>query len=277
MDIPSSVTLKQEYNKIEKCFKTQKWNQLEQLLNDVKLTIAKLPVDNVPAESALAARNILEIAVQGSLALGNIAAFKSYFAMLKPFYYDFGDEVPKSQKMYEMIGLNLMHLLSTNEIMNFHTELELLDSNVMLTNPFVSFAVKLEQDIMAGNYKKAMEVNLPCPSFKIFTDILQVTIREEIAKGMPKAYDEISIDGCKKMLNFESTNEGKAKADVLVGELANKYEVVPRWGPNQERITAIQFQTQDSEGKSEGKNVNESCIELAKMAINYAKEFEQIV
>jgi len=277
MDIPSSITLKQEYNKIEKCFKTQKWNQLEQLLNDVKLTIAKLPVDNVPAESALAARNILEIAVQGSLALGNIAAFKSYFAMLKPFYYDFGDEIPKSQKMYEMIGLNLMHLLSKNEIMNFHTELELLDSNVMLTNPFVSFAVKLEQDIMAGNYKKAMEVNLPCPSFKIFTDILQVTIREEIAKGMPKAYDEISIDGCKKMLNFESTNEGKAKADVLVGELANVYEVVPRWGPNQKRITAIQFQTQDSEGKSEGKNVNESCIELAKMAINYAKEFEQIV
>jgi len=276
MDIPS---LKQEYNKIEKCFKTQKWNQLEQLLNDVKLTIGRLSffqVNKDTAEAALHARNILEIGVQGSLALGNIAAFKSYFAMLKPYYYDFGDELPKSQKMYEMIGLNLMHLLSKNEIMNFHTELELLDSNVMLTNPFVSFAVKLEQDIMAGNYKKAMEVNLPCPSFKIFTDILQVTIREEIANGMPKAYDEISVVGCKNMLNFESTNEGMSKADVLAAELTNKYKVVPKWGPYH-NIDTIQFQTQDSEEKSEGKNVNESCIELAKMAINYAKEFEQIV
>merc|ERR1719273_230895 len=232
--------------------------------------------DMLPGDEAQITRSILEIGVQYSVEVGDIASFKNYITMLKSYYYDFGDMLPESYKMYEMLGLNLMQLLSKNEIMNFHTELELLDSKVILENPFVSFAVKLEQDIMAGNYKKAMEVQLPSSSFKLFTNVLLATIREEIAKGMPIAYDEISVEGCKKLLNFESTNEGKSKGEALAVELSNNWKVVPRWGP-MHNIDMIQFQDKASDEKSQGKNVNDSCIELAKMAIEYAKEYEQIV
>lgn len=272
--------LKQKCNTIEKCFKMQNWNQLGQLLKDVKLTLTELSLvpldDNVPLDAAVYARSILEIGVQCSVFLEDITSFESYIAMLKVYYNDFGDQLPHSTKMYEIVGLNLMHLLSKNEIMQFHTELELLDSKIILEDPFVSFAVKLEQDIMAGNYKKAMEGTLPSPTFKLFTDLLLVTIREEIAKGMPIAYDEISVEGCKKMLNFELTDEGEDKGGLLANELTKDWKVVPKWGP-MHNINFIQFQNKASEEKSQGKNVNDSCIELAKMAISYAKEYEQIV
>jgi len=283
--------LKQKSNVIEKCYKMQSWNQLGELLKEVQhaLTdLSYLPVEDnmhekivLPVDALLHARSILEIGVQYSVAKEDIKSFKNYLAMLKMYYNDYADLLPQSDKKYEIIGLNLMHLLSINEIMHFHTELELLDSKIILENPFVSFAVKLEQDIMVGNYKKAMEVPLPCPSFKIFTDFLLVTIREEIAKGMPFAYDEITVKGCKKMLNFESTKEGNDKGSLLASELTGTnvtkgWKVVPKWGP-MHNIDWIQFQDKVSDEKPPGKTMNDSCIELAKMAINYAKEYEQIV
>ena len=74
--------------------------------------------------------------------------------MLKTYYLDYAEKLEESPKKYELLGLNLLRLLSQNETAKFHTELELLDPSTFLENPYISCPVKLEQDIMEGSYKK---------------------------------------------------------------------------------------------------------------------------
>ena len=100
------------------------------------------------------AREILEIGVEYSVAREDVGAFERYMAMLKTYYMDYADKLEESPKKYELLGLNLLRLLSQNETAKFHTELELLDSSTIQENPYISCPVKLEQDIMEGSYRK---------------------------------------------------------------------------------------------------------------------------
>jgi len=267
-------TLNRECDAIKKSFQKNHWHEVGRLLDEMKLKLTEIsfmPLDDTASVKELVfARTILEMGVEYSVAIEDVQSFKSYMMMLKAYYFDFEEmKLPESAKKYEMIGLNLMQLLSKNEAMSFHTELELLDSRIILEDPYVSFAVRLEQDIMAGNYKKAMEVKLPSASYKLFTDILLVTIREEIANGMEVAYDEISVDGCKALLNFESTSAGKSKGELFAKERTDNWRVDSK--------NMIQFKDTTTTDKPLGKDMDEASKELAKMAIRYAKETEQIV
>ena len=71
---------------------------------------------------------------------------------------DYADKLEESPKKYELLGLNLLRLLSQNETAKFHTEIELLDPLTIQENPYISCPVKLEQDIMEGSYKKVSSV-----------------------------------------------------------------------------------------------------------------------
>ena len=105
------------------------------------------------------AREILEIGVEYSVAREDVSAFERYMAMLKTYYMDYADKLEESPKKYELLGLNLLRLLSQNETAKFHTEIELLDSATIQENPYISCPVKLEQDIMEGSYKKVSKLN----------------------------------------------------------------------------------------------------------------------
>ena len=100
------------------------------------------------------AREILEIGVEYSVAQEDVSAFERYMAMLKTYYMDYADKLEESPKKFELLGLNLLRLLSQNETAKFHTELELLDPSTIQENPYISCPVKLEQDIMEGSYRK---------------------------------------------------------------------------------------------------------------------------
>ena len=76
------------------------------------------------------------------------------FSRLKTYYIDYAELLPESAKMYELLGLNLLYLLSQNKTSDFHTELELLPAKVVLNNPYISCPVSLEQFIMEGKYNK---------------------------------------------------------------------------------------------------------------------------
>ena len=104
------------------------------------------------------AREILEIGVEYSVAREDVNAFERYMAMLKTYYMDYADKLEESPKKYELLGLNLLRLLSQNETAKFHTEIELLDPLTIQENPYISCPVKLEQDIMEGSYKKVSSV-----------------------------------------------------------------------------------------------------------------------
>ena len=100
----------------------------------------------------------MEIGVEYSVAREDVNAFERYMAMLKTYYMDYADKLEESPKKYELLGLNLLRLLSQNETAKFHTEIELLDPLTIQENPYISCPVKLEQDIMEGSYKKVSSV-----------------------------------------------------------------------------------------------------------------------
>lgn len=50
-----------------------------------------------------------------------------------------------SAQMYPLIGVNLLRLLSQNRLSDFHTALEIIDSDQLQTNPFIKQAVDLGQ------------------------------------------------------------------------------------------------------------------------------------
>ncbi len=59
--------------------------------------------------------------------------------------------------MYEILGMNLLNLLSQYRIADFHRELELFihpNVDAVLENPYIKKAVEIEQYIMEGQYNQ---------------------------------------------------------------------------------------------------------------------------
>ena len=105
-------------------------------------------------QELLVVREILEIGAQVSVELRDVEGFERFMAYLKTYYMDYAKDLPESAKMYELLGLNLLRLLSQNRLVEFHTELELLPASVLRENPYIAKSVKLEQFIMEGSYNK---------------------------------------------------------------------------------------------------------------------------
>lgn len=59
------------------------------------------------------------------------------------------DELPESAYKHQLLGLNLLFLLSQNRVAEFHTELERLPSKEIQTNVYIKHPVSLEQVIPA--------------------------------------------------------------------------------------------------------------------------------
>uniref|UniRef100_A0A0A9XXZ0 26S proteasome non-ATPase regulatory subunit 8 n=1 Tax=Lygus hesperus TaxID=30085 RepID=A0A0A9XXZ0_LYGHE len=181
------------------------------LLNELKVALTKLmflPTSNTTAsqKELLIARDTLEIGAHWSIAAKNIPAFERYMAQLKCYYLDYKDQLPDSAFKYELLGLNLLHLLSQNRVAEFHTELELLPSDQIQRNIYIQHPLSLEQYLMEGNYNKIFlaKGNVPAETYNFFIDILLETIRNEIAGCMEVAYQKISFSDAERMLNLSN-------------------------------------------------------------------------
>ncbi len=137
---------------------------------------------------------------------------------------------------YELLGLNLMCLLSKNKIADFHTELEQLPPDALHSNPYVRCPVRMEQFIMEGSYNKVLAVrdSVPAESYRFFVDRLLGTIRDEIASCMERAYESIAAKECAKMLQLDAAAAAKyvsargwvttADGQVVFGERRKRQE-----------------------------------------------------
>jgi len=268
----SFEVLKKKYEGLKKSWSNGKLDEVGSQLESLKLAlteIAFLPTDeteNADAKDLFIAREILEIGVEYSVACEDVNAFERYMAMLKTYYMDYADKLEESPKKYELLGLNLLRLLSQNETAKFHTEIELLDPLTIQENPYISCPVKLEQDIMEGSYKKVIDFtyNVPAKTYNFFMSILLITIREEIAKSMEAAYEEMSAKECEKMLNLKKPDEAK------------QFFAKKGWTIDNRKM--IRFQDLETdEKKIQIQDMDVPSKELAQMAIGYAREMEQIV
>jgi len=197
-----------------------------------KLRYLPLSISPEAVESdMLVARDILEIGARFSVAKTEstsdpegIKEFERYISQLKHYYFDMKKCVKKpSVHMYEILGMNLLNLLSQNKMANFHMELELFHPNVeeVLQNPYIKKAVEIEQCITEGQYNKIYElqkakpedlksVGLTSPGFKYFVDHLESTLREHtigIADTIGAAYTKLPMHCAMQLLNLNDSNK----------------------------------------------------------------------
>ncbi|ODN06150.1 26S proteasome non-ATPase regulatory subunit 8 [Orchesella cincta] len=236
-----------------------------ELLNRLKIVLTHLTflpesTGKSSKEELLIARDVLEIGAFWSIAKRDIPSFERYIAQLKCYYLDFKEELPESSYKCELLGLNLLCLLSQNRVAEFHTELELFahpDVHI-LENVYIKHAVSLEQYLMEGRYNKIFLAKrlVPAEAYNFFIDILLETIRDEIAICVEKSYTGLNAEDAAKVLNISGT-------------LLHAYATKRGWtlGKNKHYYFHTE-QKQDERIPS---------YELAKDAIEYAKELEMIV
>uniref|UniRef100_A0A452RFK5 Proteasome 26S subunit, non-ATPase 8 n=1 Tax=Ursus americanus TaxID=9643 RepID=A0A452RFK5_URSAM len=192
-------------------------------------------------QQLILARDILEIGAQWSILRKDIPSFERYMAQLKCYYFDYKEQLPESAYMHQLLGLNLLFLLSQNRVAEFHTELERLPAKDIQTNVYIKHPVSLEQ-VRLGNLMRTS-------SF----------LRDEIAGCIEKAYEKILFTEATRILFFNTpkkmTDYAKKRGWVL--GLNNYYS-----------FASQQQKPEDTTIPS---------TELAKQVIEYARQLEMIV
>uniref|UniRef100_A0A8V8TR48 26S proteasome non-ATPase regulatory subunit 8 n=7 Tax=Hominidae TaxID=9604 RepID=A0A8V8TR48_HUMAN len=170
-------------------------------------------------QQLILARDILEIGAQWSILRKDIPSFERYMAQLKCYYFDYKEQLPESAYMHQLLGLNLLFLLSQNRVAEFHTELERLPAKDIQTNVYIKHPVSLEQYLMEGSYNKVFlaKGNIPAESYTFFIDILLDTIRDEIAGCIEKAYEKILFTEATRILFFNTPKKMTDYAKKVAG------------------------------------------------------------
>lgn len=238
--------------------------KVAQHLEKLKLMLTKLsflPTKNEAAniQELTVSRDTLEVGAQYAVLTEDIPGFERYMAQLQTYYHDYQESLPQSAFQWQLLGLNLLCLLSQNRVAEFHTELERLPANEIQNNVYIKHPVSLEQYIMEGSYNKVVlaKGNVPAESYKYFIDILMGTVRNEIASCLEKAYGDISCSDAARMLSINS------------GEMPG-YAKERGW-----QVTGGRLRFRRADGETEEQGV--PSFELANMAITFAREMEQIV
>jgi len=255
--------LKQEWNK-----KPPNLPKCGECLSELKLALTELTFlpsndENATKQELLIARDILETGALYSVASQDIPGFERYLAQLKSYYLDYKIDLPESPYKYQLLGLNLLSLLSQNRLAEFHTELELLPVNEIQSNIYLKHPVSMEQYLMEGSYNKVFlaKGNVPAESYIFFVDILLKTIRSEIASCIESSYDRLAVSAAMRKLFFDSERAMKNYA----AERNWVLEPTAAHGP------AFVF------GKEERKDETIPSAELVARAVGYARELEMIV
>lgn len=220
-----------------------------------------MPTDKQASQQELSiARDILELGAEYSVAAQDIQSFERYISQLKCYYYDYRNLIPESPNMYKLLGLNLLFLLSQNRVSVFHTELELLPCDIIKTNKFIQHPLALEQCLMEGRYNKLFMAknNSPSECYNFFIDILLDTVRNEIGACLERAYERVSLQEAGKRLHLTQT------------------DAVKRFGQKRSwNLGSDGFYHFSSETPKAKEPI--PSVELAEMAIGYARELEMIV
>nr|XP_016934676.1 26S proteasome non-ATPase regulatory subunit 8 [Drosophila suzukii] len=167
------------------------------LLDGFKLELVRSNFGTIQVQSSskqkdqlMKSREMLEIAVEHSITIRDYAAFERYMSQLNTYYYDYDKYLESSKHMHKFMGLNLLYMLATNRIADFHIELERLPSALLLHDNFINPVLALENYYMEGRYNKILQAKKSMPSeiYSNFMDMLVNTAREEIASCMEKSY-----------------------------------------------------------------------------------------
>lgn len=98
---------------------------IDTLLDDLKLTLSQVSFhqSDLDVASLVHCRDVLEIGAFFSIETQRVDSFERYLSQLKVYYFDYRDipGLPESANKYQLLGLNLLRLLSQNRLAEFHT------------------------------------------------------------------------------------------------------------------------------------------------------------
>jgi hypothetical protein len=164
-------------------------------LTQLKIELTRFPLSSTFQDAKasipqlLVARTAYEYASLLALSTRDLTTFERQFAQLKPYYTDFADILPVSDRAALLFGLHLFTLMATNQIAEFHTELEFIGHHArpLLSTPPVKFAIRTEQQMMEGNYAAVMNCrsSMPNDEFSVVVETLLETVlqkKDECAK-----------------------------------------------------------------------------------------------
>ena len=104
---------------------TKDIKKVDGLLENLKLTLSQISFQqsDISASSLIHCRDVLEIGAFFSIETQRIDSFERYYSQLKVYYFDYKEMpgLPESTNKYQLIGLNLLRLLSQNRLAEFHT------------------------------------------------------------------------------------------------------------------------------------------------------------
>lgn len=205
----------------------------------------------------------MELGAYWSIRVKDVESFERYMSQLQAYYFDFVKQLPPSQRMYPLLGLNLLHLLAQNRISDFHAQLERIDADILLSNVYIKHPVQLEQCLMEGSYNKVLRsrADVPAEEYLFFMDMLMGTIRNEIASCSEVAYESLPIQNASSMLF------AKDSSDLM------KFCQERRWVVNAAEKKIYFGKLEDQQ-----QQLNKvQADEMAKQLLGYAVELERIV
>lgn len=141
---------------------------------------------------------MLEYAALLAVKSQDIQSFERSLLQLQSYYS--GPE--PSRLKHEIQGLNLLRLLATGKISEFHTELELIPMGVRTSDMFIQYPVAMEQYMMEGAYHKVIQSiqKVPSPYYSFFAQLLGEAVRTQIAECIGRAYARLSFKEVAELL-----------------------------------------------------------------------------
>ncbi|CAD2216319.1 26S proteasome regulatory subunit N12 [Angomonas deanei] len=211
----SSVNVRkvaEEYQRLKASYDGNKDDASVEILNGIKRYIIFFPTFLNPSaqsetrmEELTLTRNILELAVLVSARQKDVDRFELYFNQLQLYYTDVSD-LEESPIYLKILGLNLVRLLVLSKIAQFHSELERIPYDIHGSNIDIRFAVLLERYLMEGSYNKLLTSRKKVPSSEYvpLVEMLEDTVRHEVAECIPHSYTQLSVEAAQKILMMSS-------------------------------------------------------------------------
>lgn len=264
-------------------------DKCDKQLAELKLLVfsgLSLPTGGGPdaAKEQLLARQTLELACFLSVKRSDLQGFERHVAQLKMYYNDL--QLQPSENKYPILGLYLLHLLSSDRIGEFHTELELISVDDY-ENTSIKQVIQLERYLMEGNYAKVLEAQKEMPQkyCSFFINRLYDMVRLKVGASLERSYEHLPAPEAAKMLILKDVpalqefamkeNERKARQEMddpmgdMTPSLTRRVPVgLVRWEVKDGRL----FFTRSAE-----KRLEIPAVDLMVNAIGYATDLERIV
>jgi len=262
-------------------------DECDQHLAQLKLLVFAQLQSAGDANERLLARETLELACYLSIKRCDERLFERHVAQLKMYYTDQPDLTP-SDEMYKILGLYLLHLLASDRIGEFHTELELIGIEKH-ENEHVRQPIQLERNIMEGNYAKILEAqkNVKDTYSPFFMERLIETVRSKVGASLERTYESVPAQDAAKMLYLpgvpalqehavrENERKSQEEMDDPMGDMTPSLS-----RRNLAQVKSVRWEVKDGRlffTRSAEKRLEIPALDLMVNTIGYATDLERIV